>query len=151
MTGLRVSALACAALAVASLWYVQAAPRTPGAYRQRAADSLDALRSNVESARLWIVTSAEGRTLRTSEEVALREADEDAGAAAAGFGSLDPPRGTTGDREDFTRIGDDVEVVLSSLRISAGRGDWPAVERAAGALPRLSDRLERLASRERAR
>ncbi len=139
--------VAVGGLVLASMWYVQAPPRTVGDYRERAAMTVETLRSQVESARLWVRTLEQERTTRQAAAVALREADEDASAAASEFAGWDPRGDTRALRSEITALAADVTKALAALRISAEDGQWAALPQLAAPLPRLSDSLERLARR----
>jgi hypothetical protein len=69
----------------ASLWYMEAPPRTVGDYRERAAMTVERLRSQVQTATLWVGEVEEGNATREAATVAFREAEKDAAAAASEF------------------------------------------------------------------
>jgi type II secretory pathway component PulM len=79
---------AAAILIAVSVWYVVAQPRTAGDYRERAALTPQTLRSQVESARLWVEAVESDRVTRQPAAGAFREAEEDAAAAASAFSAL---------------------------------------------------------------
>lgn len=111
----RLIALVAGALVVASLWYVQAPPRGAAAYRERAAETAGALRSHVESARLWIAALADGEVTRAATTVALEESEADARGAASAFAAYDPPPGTGALRRELVALGEEAAGVLAAL------------------------------------
>jgi hypothetical protein len=142
-------ALSAAAVVAASLWYLQAPPRSPDAYAERAADTAATMRSQVETARIWAQTVADGETLLTSARVGLAEADTDASTALSDFEELDPPAGTTHVRDTVAHTGGDAVALLAALRIDAHHGQWARVESRRAALRRIGARLERLERKTR--
>jgi hypothetical protein len=127
-----------------SLWYVNAPPRSPAAYRERAATTVATLRSQVQTARMWAREVGVGRATHPAAKVGLEEAEEDAAAAAASFERLDPPAGTREARVRVTAAAGEVGDVLAALRIAAHDGAWGDVQAAASALLGLAARLEAL-------
>ncbi len=138
---------AAAVAVLASLWYVEAPPRTVGDYRERTAMTAEALRSQVETARLWVRELEDGNATREAATVAFREAERDATAAAAEFAAWDPRGGTRGIRSDLTTVASDVTDALAELRIAAEDGRWDKVAALAEPLPGLAERLETVARR----
>lgn len=132
------------ALAALSLWYLVAPPRGEAAYRDRAADSAETLRAQVQTARLWAAAVADGDTTGPAAAVGIEDGERRARAAAAKFEGYDPPQGADGVRERFSALAADATEQLSRMRIAARRGDWAAVARAEPRLERLADELERL-------
>jgi hypothetical protein len=137
--------VAAGVFVLGSFWYVQAPPRTVGDYRERAALTVETLRSQVESARLWVQALEEERTLRPTALVGLREADEDASTAAAEFAGWDPRGDTRRLRSQIATLAAEVTDALGALRVEAEDGQWDALPELAAPLPRLSDRLQALA------
>jgi len=129
---------------LASLWYVQAPPRSAGAYRERAADAADALRSQVQTTRIWLRTVARDESTRQAASVGFREAEEDAAAVAAAFEGYDPPSETDALRQAVSRAGDRTVASLAEVRIAAHRGEWQALPRRRDALAELARRLDEL-------
>jgi hypothetical protein len=136
-----------ALLVVASVWYVNAPPRGLSAYRERAADTADRLRSHVQSARLWTRVLAEDRAMHAPVAVGLGEAEQDALGDASAFASHDVPSGAAALRSELTELASDVEDVLASLRIATHRDDWGRLPALAAPLAELGERLERFAER----
>ncbi len=134
-------------LILAALWYVQAPPRTGGDYRERAAMTLETLRSQVQSTSLWIRELENERTTRQAASVAFREAEDDASAAVSDFAAWDPVGNTQGLRRDITAVGSDVTDALAAVRIAAEDERWDTLPELARPLPPLANRLERLARR----
>ncbi len=138
---------AAVAVLAASVWYVQAPPRTAGDYRERAAMAAETLRSQVETARLWVRELEAGRATRRAAVVGFREAEADAEAAASEFAGFDPRGDTREIRSDLTALGAQVTDALGQLRIAAQDGRWNALPALAGPLPELARRLEAVGGR----
>jgi hypothetical protein len=138
----RVVSFVAAALAVASVWYVQAPPRTADAYGDRAAKAATTLRSQLEMARLWAAAAREEQALAASVSVGLEDSERAALRAASRFEAYDPPPDAAGVRTRFTALADEATAVLAELRIAAHREDWSGVAGADARLARLSRRLE---------
>ena len=143
----RLAALIGAVLVVASVWYVQAPPRTAAAYRDEAKRTAETLRAQVETARLWIESVHDGSATHQAATVAFQETEADAIAAASGFAAHDPPSDTDALRRDLTALGDDVESALGDLRILAHRERWAELPERPTRLAELSRRLDDLAQR----
>ena len=75
-------------------------PRDASAYREESTRTVKLLRSQVETARLWIEGVDQGRVPRAAASVALTEASTDAGRQASSYSSLDPAHSSSasGDR-----------------------------------------------------
>jgi hypothetical protein len=142
-------AVAGVAVLVASLWWLQEPPRSEPAYADRAADTAATLRSQVETARIWAETVADGRTLLTSAAIGLEEADADAATALSDFEELDPPSGATGLRAAVGAAGGEAVDLLATVRIAAQHGDWSAVTARRDSLARMGDRMHALERRAR--
>ncbi len=136
--------VAVASLILASLWYVQAPPRTAGAYRERAVKTAESLRSQVQTTRIWLSSLADDESTRPAASVAFREAEEDADKAAATFARYDPPVGTDALRSRLTSLATEVTDALAQVRIAAHRGRWEKLPERRGSLAKLSKRLDDL-------
>ena len=135
-----------ALLALTSLWYVQTPPRTAGDYRERAGMTAELLRSQAESARLWVSAVEADRTPRQTATVGLREAEEDAVEVAAEFAGWDPPtRALRELRSELTAAADETTSALGAIRIATEDERWDELGALAQPLTRLAERLERLA------
>lgn len=130
-----------ALVVLGSLWFGHAPPRSPAAYRQQAVQTLDHLRSQTETARLWVDTVMEGDSTHQAATVAFQEAETDATATANRFAAWDPPPGTDDVRHTMTELGDDVVDALATLRIAAHRDQWAELHGLAVSLTRLADRI----------
>lgn len=129
----------------AALWYLVAPPRSPDSYREHAAKTLETLRSQVQTARLWEESVQRDDVFRSSATVGFEEAEADANKAASSFEGYEPPAGTEDVRSDVSDIAAETTSALAELRIAARRGDWAAVHERAAPLGPLADRLEALA------
>jgi hypothetical protein len=141
----RALAAVGAALAVASVWYVQAPPRTADAYGDRAAKTAITVRSQVETARLWAAAARDDQALRASVVVGLEDSERAAVGAASDFESYDPPPGAEAVRTRFTAVAGEATAVLAELRVAAHREDWATVAGADERLALLARRLDELA------
>ena len=131
----------------ASLWYVQAPPRTQGDYLERAAITAESLCSQVQTAELWVRELEQERVPHQAETVALREAEGDAVAAASEFAAWDPRRDTRPLRSELTMRANDVTDAIAALRIAAEGGRWDMLPSLNRPLPRLAERLDTVARR----
>jgi hypothetical protein len=136
-----VGAFLAIALVGACLWYVTAPPKGEDGYRERAAATAETLVSQVESARLWAVTEAEGKALTSTTLVGLEEAEEDAASAASQFEGYEPPDGVDALRARLVALAGEASEVLSSMRIAAQRERWDEVLPLSRPLPGLSREL----------
>lgn len=132
-------------LTAASLWWVQAPPRTPDAYGDDASRAAETIASQVETARLWSRAAREGRAFSTSTAVGLEDADRRARNAASAFLEHDPPAGADSVRATLSRVADPATAMLADLRIAAHNGDWAAFERADEPLEQAARRLREFA------
>ena len=139
--------VAVAVLAFASLWYVEAPPRSATAYREEAVNTTETLRSQVQTARIWLRTLDRDDSTRAAAAIGFREAEEDANKATSSFESYDPPAGADQLRSEVTTLASDVTTALAELRIAAHRGQWDALPGRAAPLPELSKRLDELKKR----
>jgi hypothetical protein len=138
-----------AVVTVAAVWYVVAPPRSQSAYRERAAQTAESLRSHVQTARLWADAERRGRATREAATIGFDEAETDAQATASTFSAYDPPPGTKDLRTRVTRAATDVKDALATLRIAAHRDAWSRVPAAARPLEELATRLDGLAREAR--
>lgn len=138
--------VALAVVVVAALWYLQAPPRGVEAYRERAADTVQTLRSQVQTARLWSGEVQAGRVTRPAATVAFREAEEDAEAVASQFAGYVPPPEAEPLRESVTSLSNEVTAALAALRFVAERGEWERLGQQTAPLDDIVRRLERLAA-----
>ncbi len=139
---------------VASLEYAVAPPRSAPAYSQRASATLELLRSQVQTTRLWIDAVEAGQVSRTAASVAFTEAEEDARTQAGAFASYDPPEPlerTQPLRELMTSAGDATVSLLSEVRVAATTDRWGRLEELAPRLDQAQQRLERQAAEAAAR
>ena len=139
-----VASLTLCALVVFSIWWVQAPPRGPEAYRESAETAIEKLRSRAETARLWVEQLDRDRVHRAAVEVSLEEAEAGANSALAQFEGYDPPRRLEPLRAEVATVGNEVTTVLADLRIAARQDRWAELPRLAEPLPELSSRLEEL-------
>lgn len=135
-------------LAVATaLWYVTAPPKGLDGYRERAASIAEAVRSQVETSRLWVRTVEDGKATHAAALVGLREAEEDARSAASTFQGYEPPAKGLPLRRAFSAVTTDATAALAELRIAAEQGRWEGIAATAEPLSELSTRLRRFEER----
>lgn len=141
----RLLTLLIAAVVVAvALEHAVAPPRSAPAYSQRASSTLEVLRSQVQTARLWIEAEQNDRVTRPAAGVAFTEAEEDARSQSGSFAAYDPPdplAQTEPLRELVTTAGDDTVSLLGEVRVAAATGQW---DRMAALAPRLDEAQQRL-------
>lgn len=142
-----VLAVAVGVLTLASLWYVQAPPRSASAYRERAVMTVETIRAQVQTTRIWLQTLADDETTQQAASVGFVETEEDAHKAASGFETHDPPSGTDPLRTRVTSLASDATDALAQVRIAAHRGQWEDLPRRRPELAKLSKRLDDLKSR----
>ena len=141
----RIVVAAVAALAVlTALWYGHAPPRSATGYGMQAGQTVEFLRSQVQTAQLWVETTARGDATHQAAAVGLAEAESDATATVDRFAGLDPPAGTDDIRATVIVLGDAVTDELAAVRIAANREQWADLPRIAAALPALADRLDQV-------
>lgn len=138
-----------AVVVVASLEYAVAPPRSASAYSERAASTLQLLRSQVQTVRLWIDAVEEGQVTRPAAGVAFTEAEEDARAASGSFAAYDPPEPlaqTEPLRKLVAIAGDDTVSLLAELRVAAATDQWDRVAQLRPQLDQAQRRLEQQAA-----
>ncbi len=128
-------------LVIASLWYVQAPPRSEEAYHDRAVDTLERLRSHVQTARIWVRSREDGEVTHQAATVGLRETEEDAHKVASKFEAYDPPAGTEDLRAQVSAVATDTTDALARLRIATAREEWNDLSELADPLAPLAERL----------
>lgn len=118
--------------------------RTDDDYLEKAANTAEATRSAVQTARLVGEAASDGRASGPYSALVLSEAEDDAASVARSFSVVQPPSDQAEQlREELTTLLDEVQAVLSELRIAARQGETTEVGRLAGDLPRLAEQLER--------
>ncbi|MFD5326446.1 hypothetical protein [Streptomyces sp. NPDC127092] len=141
-------AAACASagvlLLVLSLCGCVSSSRTDTDYRNKAANSAEAVRSSVETARLLVRAVDAGKSPGPYTSRTLSQLEGAVGSVSTQFGSVQPPtRESVRLRTGLIDLLDEVESVLSELRIAARQGRLQALPRLAEPLPGLSERLRR--------
>jgi hypothetical protein len=136
-----VIAVAVTAVVMASLWFGHAPPRSAAAYARQAAQTVGYLRSQTQTARLWVDAVATAATTHQAASIALEEVEADATATVGRFAGWDPPPGADPVRDTVTALGEEVTRTLGALRIAAHRDQWADLPRLAQPLPDLAQRL----------
>jgi hypothetical protein len=75
--------------------------------------TVEFLRSQVQTARLWVEAVGRNDATHPAASVALQEAENDASATAGRFTGWDPPAGADGIRDTVTSLGDEVIQALA--------------------------------------
>jgi hypothetical protein len=121
--------------------------RTDADYRAKAANTAEAVRSSVGTARLGIDAAGERRVTGPYLTRLLAEAEEDALAAQASFDSVQPPS------ERADAVHDDLDELLTkaldalrALRIAVRRGDLDHLGDLGAGLAEVDEALERFPS-----
>ncbi|GAA4896274.1 hypothetical protein ACFPM3_15900 [Streptomyces coeruleoprunus] len=118
--------------------------RTDTDYREKAANTAEAVRSSIETARLVVGAAGRGKSPGAYTSRTLSQLESAVGSVATQFGSVQPPtRDAARLREEITALLDRCRGVLGELRISARQGRLADLPRLAEPLPRLSARLRR--------
>ncbi len=136
-------------LAGLSLWWVQHPPRTDKGYRDRAVETVESLRSDVETARLWTEQIAKGRVTRGAASIAFEEASSGAQSTASQFEAWIPPAGMGDLRTSVSDAASSVTDTLGRLHVAAERDEWRVVPSMRRDLAALASTLTRLASETR--
>lgn len=132
----------------ACVWWGVHPPRTEETYRQESAHTVELLRSQVETARIWLEEKDAGKVTTFAVEVALTETETDAESVLSGYAAHQPPgREATRLRGDVTALGDRVVALLGSVRVDARAGRWAEAVAAAEDLAALSRELRVLRRR----
>ena len=118
--------------------------RTSGDYREKAANSAEAMISSLTTAKLATGAALEDKAPSRYLSLVLSESEVDAESISGAFASVQPPGGDEVDqlRSELTSLFDDAVTALGELRIAAYRGDRRALAEAARALPELLQRLQ---------
>jgi hypothetical protein len=140
----RVVVPALAAVLVAAVWYGQAPPRSVGAYRQRAVETAEFLRSQAAAGELWVRAVSDGRVTHQAATVAFEELETDANSTEARFAGWDPPPGSTDLRTRVTGLGGTVSDRLADLRIASHADRWADLPALAAALASAAEPLDAL-------
>jgi hypothetical protein len=138
--------LVVAALVVAS--GCAGSSRTADDYVLKAVNTAEAVHSAVETVRLGIDAAEHDRAFLPYLSRLFGDAEEDAGAAAMTFESVQPPDGASDAlREELGTLLDAADDSLSAVRIAIRREDVDAVVARQQELADLSDALEAFITR----
>jgi hypothetical protein len=140
----RTLALCCAALLLLTAAGCVGTARTHDQYVEKAANTAEAARSAVETARLLVDATARGNSTGPYASRTLDDVEGSLASVTGQFGSVQPP-GRDGDRlrTRLLALLQQCESVLAELRITARRGQLDRLAALAAPLPRLSERLAR--------
>ncbi|MBC7272615.1 MAG: hypothetical protein H5T76_28585 [Streptomyces sp.] len=114
-------------------------------YEEKVANTAQAARSAVQTARLVVKAAEEGKAPGPYTARALSDAETAVSSIATHIASVQPPtpRGTRL-RGRVTSLLTDCQTALADLRIAARDGRFDTLARLAEPLPRLATRLKRL-------
>ena len=117
--------------------------RTADDYERKAKDTAETLLSSVRTAELAVDVAGRDRAFPPYVSVVLSDAEDEAGAAASTFASVQPP-GESSDRlrDELGDLLDTADDALSAARIAARRDDGDALAAQAGPLNRIGDQLD---------
>lgn len=119
--------------------------RSTSDYREKAANSAQAMRSAVQTVRLVAEAALDGRAPSRYTALVVSEAEHDGDSIASAFSSVQPPsRDADTLRARTTQLLDDSVATLAELRIAVRRHDSARIGALSADLVRLSERLERL-------
>ncbi|MFE9646734.1 hypothetical protein ACFYO0_21980 [Streptomyces sp. NPDC006365] len=114
-------------------------------YQEKVANTAEAARSAVQTARLVVQAAEEGKAPRPYTARALSDAETALDSVATHIGAVQPPTaGSTALRSKVTSLLTDCRTALADLRIAAREGRYGELARLAEPLPRLAARLKRL-------
>lgn len=127
------------------VWWGIHPPRTEDSYRRESASTLELLRSDVETANLWLESFDHRRVTSAAAEVALTETETDADRRASSYSSYQPPDASlTTVRADVSALADQVVTALGEIRVDVRADRWEQAVAARTDLERLSRQLTRL-------
>lgn len=113
-------------------------------YREKAANTAQAVRSAVETAQLVVRGTGEGKAPGRYVGRALADVESDVSSVSTAFSSIQPPSSAVDQlRSDLTSLLDECSSVLAQLRIVARRGELSQLSGWAEPLPDLAARLAR--------
>jgi len=117
--------------------------RTADDYERKAKDTAETVLSSVRTAELAVDVAGRDRAFPPYVSVVLSDAEDEAGAAASTFASVQPP-GESSDRlrDELGDLLDAADDALSAARIAARRDDGDALAAQAGPLNRIGDQLD---------
>ena len=104
----------------AVLWYVSAPPKGTDGYLERVAATSETVRSQVQTARIWVETHSDGEAMAAATLVGLRETEEDGKSALSEFEGFEPAPRTLATRDDLIRQASAAIDRLGAMRIAAG-------------------------------
>lgn len=132
-----------------ALWYVTAPPKGEDGYLERVAQTSETVRSQLQTARIWAETHADGKATDAAALVGLEEAERDAHSAVGEFEAYEPPSAMLELRSGLLRVASGATERLGAMRIAGQLEDWSRVAKLAAALPSLAEELDRLEERAR--
>jgi hypothetical protein len=104
------------------------------AYRAEAADTLDAARSHLGTARLALRAVLAGQLFATTADDTVTTAEEGLASLASSFSALQPPPGADDVRDQAEQVLSAGQEAMAEARIAARRGDAEGRRRALGDL-----------------
>ena len=114
-------------------------------YQEKVANTAEAARSAVQTARLVVKAAEEGKAPGPYTARALSDAETALTSIATHIGAVQPPTASsTVLRSKVTSLLTDCRTALADLRIAAREGRYGELVRLAEPLPRLAARLKRL-------
>lgn len=122
--------------------------RTAADYREKAANTAEAMISTVETARLATRAGLDGKAFSRYLSLVLSESETDASSISESFKAVQPPGGADVDRlrTELGSLLDESTAALADLRVAAYRDDRSALAAGVRRLPDLRGRLERYRS-----
>ena len=115
----------------------------PDSYKGKGQSSVQAVLSEVETARLVAEQFRRGRIPQPYADEVVSANEEAAGWIGDAFGAVQPPRESDGVREEVSGLLDEAESLLTDTRIATRRGEKDK-------LGELQEQLRQLAERLRA-
>jgi len=118
--------------------------RTTSAYEGKATRTANDALSQVQTARLTVQASLQGKMLQSYMETVLSDAEDALSSIQATFGSIQPPDTARADRlrDDLSKALGDASDALGQLRIEARRQHSDKLASEVAALGPIADKLE---------
>jgi hypothetical protein len=113
----------------------------PDSYRGKAQSSVQAVLSEVETARLIAEQFTRGRVPKPYADEVVSASEDAAGWIGDAFGTVQPPRESDPIREEISDLLEEAESLIADVRIATRRGDKSELARLQEDLRRLAERL----------
>lgn len=116
-------------------------------YQDKAAMSVKAAISEVETARLTVRAMLDDRILRRYADETVSASEQALASISEAFGSVQPPQGTDQVRDEVTTVLSDAEDAVAMARIAVRRSDRTRLQQVQVDLTKVADDLGELKER----